>query len=212
MRWQDIENEKEKYAAYLCSREWAEKKEAVRERAGGRCERCKAFDMDACHHVSYARKYNELLEDLAANCNFCHAFTHNKSDFDPIQYVRLIHHIRHVAQFGNGKRPVGFEFTFGLRSEIYCDAPVCAVYMLYQQHAIQSAATEAREVNIETIDEEARFIREWRECAELIQNEKLDVDLLDWLDRHEPRCSNFDHYRSIMKHFGFGPPNPNAEW
>lgn len=83
MNWQDIENDREKYSAYLCSREWAEKREAVRERADNRCERCLIGPMDACHHLTYERKYNELLEDLQAICTPCHKFTHGKSDRDP---------------------------------------------------------------------------------------------------------------------------------
>lgn len=82
-RWQDIENEREKYAAYLCSREWAEKREAVRARAKGRCERCLRAPMEACHHLTYERKYKELLEDLQGTCRPCHEFTHGKSDRDP---------------------------------------------------------------------------------------------------------------------------------
>lgn len=81
--WMAIENEKEKYAAYLCSREWAEKRERVRERARGRCERCLVFPMDACHHLTYERKYDEKLTDLQAICTRCHEFAHGKADDDP---------------------------------------------------------------------------------------------------------------------------------
>jgi len=83
MRWQDIHDEKEKYAAYLCSREWCEKREAVRARAKDKCERCHVLPMNACHHLTYKRKYNEQLEDLQAICTQCHEFTHGKSVFDP---------------------------------------------------------------------------------------------------------------------------------
>lgn len=85
MDWRRIENDKEKYAAYLCSREWAEKREAVRERAYGKCERCFIAPMEACHHLTYERKYNESLDDLQAICNECHDFTHGKSDSDPLK-------------------------------------------------------------------------------------------------------------------------------
>lgn len=81
--WRLIEDDREKYAAYLCSREWAERREAVRKRSGGMCERCGVLPMDSCHHVTYARKYNEPLEDLQAICQSCHDFTHGKNDFDP---------------------------------------------------------------------------------------------------------------------------------
>ncbi len=89
MRWQDMTSEKEKYAAYLCSREWAEKREAVRERSLGKCERCFISPMEACHHLTYERKYEERLEDLQAICNRCHEFTHGKNDFDPRDYILL---------------------------------------------------------------------------------------------------------------------------
>ena len=72
--------EQERYQRYLCSREWSEKKEAVRRRSGGYCERCLVGPMDACHHLTYARKYNEDLADLQAICNGCHEFTHGKTN------------------------------------------------------------------------------------------------------------------------------------
>lgn len=81
--WRSIADDREKYQAYLCSREWAEKKVAVHKRAGGKCERCRVLPIDAVHHLTYARKYNEQLEDLQAICQPCHDFTHGKEDFDP---------------------------------------------------------------------------------------------------------------------------------
>jgi hypothetical protein len=89
MDWRDITDEREKYQAYLCSREWAEKKEAVHSRAGGKCERCKTLPIGAVHHLTYARKYAETLEDLAAWCNPCHAFTHRKLKIDPAAWPRI---------------------------------------------------------------------------------------------------------------------------
>jgi hypothetical protein len=83
-KWQSIENDREKYAAYLCSREWAVLKEAVHKRAGGKCERCRFFDINAVHHLTYERKYAETLDDLEGHCEHCHAFTHGKSDWDPV--------------------------------------------------------------------------------------------------------------------------------
>lgn len=83
MRWQEVADQKEKYQAYLCSREWSEKKEAVRKRCNGVCERCKVNAMNAVHHLTYERKYAERLDDLQAICNGCHDFTHAKSQHDP---------------------------------------------------------------------------------------------------------------------------------
>lgn len=88
--WRSITDEKKKYAAYLCSREWSVRREAVRKRCDGRCERCKILPMQAVHHLSYANKYDEPLEDLQAICQACHDFTHSKSDFDPIANKRFI--------------------------------------------------------------------------------------------------------------------------
>ena len=98
MDWRSIDNEREKYAAYLCSRDWSERREAVRERAGGKCERCRVLPMDACHHLTYARKYNESLEDLQAICDPCHKFTHGKSDFDPEQTYGLVRYFQKCAE------------------------------------------------------------------------------------------------------------------
>lgn len=81
--WRDINDEREKYAAYLCSREWSVLKQSVHERAQGLCERCFTRGIDAVHHLTYIRKYDERLEDLQGLCNGCHEFTHGKSSVDP---------------------------------------------------------------------------------------------------------------------------------
>jgi hypothetical protein len=90
MSWQAISSGKEKYQAYLCSREWSEKKEAVRKRSKGVCERCRVNEMNAVHHLTYERKYAERLEDLQAICNQCHDFTHAKSQYDPRVYAPVL--------------------------------------------------------------------------------------------------------------------------
>jgi len=81
--WRRLPDGKEKYQAYLCSREWSEKKEAVRKRSSGICERCRVYLMDAVHHLTYERKYAEQLSDLQEICRACHEFTHAKSQYDP---------------------------------------------------------------------------------------------------------------------------------
>jgi hypothetical protein len=78
-------SEREKYQRYLCSREWAEKRRAVMERAKDTCERCLNARADAVHHLTYARKYAERLDDLQAICDPCHQFLHGKSDRDPLR-------------------------------------------------------------------------------------------------------------------------------
>jgi hypothetical protein len=84
-RWWDMPEGKEKYSAYLCSREWSVLKEAVKSRSKGWCERCTINPMDHVHHLTYERKYQERLEDLEACCKQCHEFIHAKSDADPAQ-------------------------------------------------------------------------------------------------------------------------------
>lgn len=83
MNWRDIQDDRERYSAYLCSREWSVLKAAVHDRAGGVCERCRRNPIDAVHHLTYARKYSERLDDLQGICNACHEFTHAKADYDP---------------------------------------------------------------------------------------------------------------------------------
>lgn len=85
--WKTETNQKEKYAAYLCSREWSEKRAAVRERSGGICERCNTYNADHCHHLTYIRKYDERLEDLQDVCEPCHSYIHGHSDLDPIRKI-----------------------------------------------------------------------------------------------------------------------------
>jgi hypothetical protein len=89
MDWKSMPEGKEKYQAYLCSREWGLKKEAVRKRCGGICERCCVNEMDHTHHLTYARKYNEPLEDLRALCKPCHEYTHGKAGHDPATFGRV---------------------------------------------------------------------------------------------------------------------------
>ena len=108
--WREIVNDREKYAAYLCSREWAEKREAVRERARGKCERCKVLPMDACHHLTYKRKYREELEDLQAICEMCHGFTHGKSAFDPARNSRLTRYLYGCRK--NNDKPIPVPLGF----------------------------------------------------------------------------------------------------
>lgn len=114
-RWQDIENDREKYAAYLCSREWSELKNIVHARSRGTCERRRRFWSDnepvrcalsgnAVHHLTYQRKYKEDPEDLIHYCDACHDFTHGKSDFDPLEHIRWCRYIKARPQRKRGRR------------------------------------------------------------------------------------------------------------
>lgn len=71
------------YQRYLASREWALLREAVRQRSGNLCERCRARPHENTHHLTYARIGHEDLEDLLAVCRLCHAYLSGKSAVDP---------------------------------------------------------------------------------------------------------------------------------
>lgn len=77
------------YGEYIASREWAIRKEKVRERSGGICERCGLAPHTSTHHTTYANLGNEPIEDLLGVCNPCHAFLSAKSDDDPLERKRL---------------------------------------------------------------------------------------------------------------------------
>lgn len=130
--WRTITDEKEKYQAYLCSREWAEKRKAVRNRANGLCERCRALPMAAVHHLTYARKYDELLEDLQAICQPCHDFTHGKDWFDPKPYSDVI---QWLVGCHKDKPPMPFDLFSDLRNsselEFPCDQMFAGAAILY---------------------------------------------------------------------------------
>ncbi len=100
--WRAIDDEKEKYQAYLCSPEWGNLRREVHERAKGKCERCGAFPIHAVHHLTYTRKYAELPEDLQAICEFCHAFVHGKELFDPAGEMNPL--VRYFALVREQKR------------------------------------------------------------------------------------------------------------
>lgn len=72
----------EKYQAYLCSREWGLRREAVIARSGGICERCKLNAGTAVHHKTYKRIYNEPLSDLIHLCDDCHDYIHGRGHVD----------------------------------------------------------------------------------------------------------------------------------
>lgn len=72
------------YQRYLASREWKIKRQQVRQRSGGICERCHLNPATQCHHDTYERLGHERLEDLRDLCTACHRFVENLSTYDPL--------------------------------------------------------------------------------------------------------------------------------
>lgn len=72
------------YHRYMASREWALKREAVKERADNICERCHDAPVQNIHHLSYKNLGDENLEtELIGVCRLCHEFVSAKRDTDP---------------------------------------------------------------------------------------------------------------------------------
>lgn len=88
--WRTITDEREKYAAYLCSPEWGRLRRLVMDRSNNKCERCRVAPFHAAHHITYIRKYNELPEDLQSVCFGCHEFIHGHSFIDPARCQRSV--------------------------------------------------------------------------------------------------------------------------
>src|SRR5207244_330918 len=78
------------YQRYLASREWAERKEAVRKRSSGYCERCHVREHQQTHHLTYANLGHEPLEDLLGICRPCHEYLSAKRDDDPAEDITLV--------------------------------------------------------------------------------------------------------------------------
>jgi len=79
-----------KWDDYMESKEWRAKCLAVRKRCHGICERCGVTQMDVTHHLTYARRYRELLEDLQGLCVACHAYIHGRLDEDPAYDAQFV--------------------------------------------------------------------------------------------------------------------------
>jgi 5-methylcytosine-specific restriction endonuclease McrA len=64
------------YDEYIGSPEWKARAGLVRLRAGHMCEGCREAPAQAVHHTTYAHLGAELLWELRAVCNACHARAH----------------------------------------------------------------------------------------------------------------------------------------
>ncbi len=73
----------EEYSRYMASREWAVKRQAVRRRSEGICERCHKAPMQSVHHLTYAHIFHEPLDELLGICDACHSFLSGRTKHDP---------------------------------------------------------------------------------------------------------------------------------
>lgn len=64
------------YNDYLASPKWQRRRQFVLKRAGGTCEGCGAAKATHVHHLTYDRVGDEMLFDLVAVCESCHADLH----------------------------------------------------------------------------------------------------------------------------------------
>lgn len=79
------------YAAYLQSAHWSRIREIVFRRDSYKCQRCgkahnwvtsTSFNALHCHHITYDRRGEELLDDLVTLCASCHKAVHTDGLFE----------------------------------------------------------------------------------------------------------------------------------
>lgn len=74
------------YAEYLNSAEWRRRRQQVLERENHRCQGCRATRATQVHHLTYAHVRDELLYELVALCDDCHAKAHGESPSSLIEF------------------------------------------------------------------------------------------------------------------------------
>jgi len=83
MPWETVPDGKEKYLAYLSSRDRALLEEEVRSRSGGLCERCLGHPSTQVRLMTYAALYRATPEDLLHLCVPCDEFLCGQRRRDP---------------------------------------------------------------------------------------------------------------------------------
>lgn len=76
----DLDAFHSRYDVYLQSPEWGRRRRLVMQRARGMCEGCGVHRATQVHHLHYQRVGRELLFDLVAICDQCHAVAHTDDD------------------------------------------------------------------------------------------------------------------------------------
>jgi len=87
------------YQSYLQSKQWKQKAQAAKKRAGFRCQVCNRSQDEVilnAHHRTYENLGNELLEDLTVLCEGCHnLFERNKRGENPL--AKALRELRELA-------------------------------------------------------------------------------------------------------------------
>lgn len=65
-----------RYAAYLKTPEWRERRAKVIDRENGLCQGCREKRITEIHHLTYDNRGDELLFQLVGLCSDCHAKLH----------------------------------------------------------------------------------------------------------------------------------------
>ena len=69
-------HDKKLYEAYLCSKSWRKKQNAIKERCNNVCEDCHQYAMVDVHHITYENIGDERLDELLGLCVACHQRKH----------------------------------------------------------------------------------------------------------------------------------------
>lgn len=95
-----------KYLDYLKSLEWDKKRQKVLMRDKFRCVHCCATRALQVHHKTYARLYDELLEDLITLCKKCHRTEHGLKTRpkDHVPRIRSMSETRFEQRLKNPKK------------------------------------------------------------------------------------------------------------
>ena len=113
---------------YMASREWALKKQAVKERSTGWCERCKIAPHQNTHHLTYQRLGNEDLDDLQGVCRDCHEYLSGRRDDDPARLAVI------EGMETNGLWPVYHEGRFVMWHVMNDRSPTAEFFLTLRTH------------------------------------------------------------------------------
>ena len=78
---------RKKYAIYLTTEEWKEKRQKVFERDNYLCQGCLTEKATQVHHTTYNNIFHELLFELVSICRNCHQSAHPEKNLD--YYIRF---------------------------------------------------------------------------------------------------------------------------